>query len=122
MNVLPLKQRGVSVTSWVLIITIALFFAILAMRMVPSYLEFYTIRSVLETMSQDPTLKRAEPAKVRQTLDKFMNINSVYSYDPKNFKITKSKGGILVVAEYEVRKDLVGNVAVVMSFREEVQF
>jgi hypothetical protein len=67
-------------------------------------------------------LKRATPQKVRSTLDKFMNINGVYSYDPKNFKITKHRDGILMVADYEVRKDLVGNVSVVMAFHKEVEF
>ena len=120
MNKTTSRQRGMTVTSWIIVIALVLFFALLGIRMVPSYLEFYSISKILESVAQDRTLKDASNRKVREIFNRRININSIYDFDPKSLKFKHGKGDekgrVVMEVEYEVRKKMAGNVDVVMAF------
>lgn len=120
MNKTTSRQRGMTVTSWIIVIALVLFFALLGIRMVPSYLEFYSISKILESVAQDHTLKDASNRKVREIFNRRININSIYDFDPKSLKFKHGKGDekgrVVMEVEYEVRKKMAGNVDVVMAF------
>ena len=120
MNKATSRQRGMTVTSWIIVIALVLFFALLGIRMVPSYLEFYSISKILESVAQDRTLKDASNRKVREIFNRRININSIYDFDPKSLKFKHGKGDekgrVVMEVEYEVRKKMAGNVDVVMAF------
>ena len=116
----PRRQRGMTMISWMLVLAIAVFFLIVGMKLIPSYIEFYSIQGILEAVQQDKTMRDAPPAKIRESIKKRMKINSIYEFDPKNIVIKKEKTGQIVIVAYEVRKNVVGNVDVVMSFKDQV--
>ena len=122
MDIAKPRQHGLSITSWIMIIAVILFFALLGIKMIPSYLEFYTIQDVLVSITEDSSMKKASPKKIRQIFNRRIDINGVYDFDQKNLKITKVKGGkISMEVEYEIRKEMAGNVDVVMSFYKQVE-
>jgi cytochrome c oxidase assembly protein Cox11 len=118
------KQRGMSITSWVFVIAVTLFFTLLGIKMVPTYMEFYSISGILESIKEDRSLKNATPRHVRKIFDRRIDINSIYDFDPKSLKFSvgkgESKGKTVMEVEYEVRKKMAGNVDVVMSFYKKV--
>ena len=114
-----------SITSWILVIAVVLFFTLLGIKMVPSYMEFYSISGILESLKEDRSLKNAPPRQVRKIFDRRININHIYDFDPKSLKFSigkgESKGKTIMEVEYEVRKKMAGNVDVVMSFYKKVE-
>ena len=120
MNIVVSKQKGMSVTGWIFVIAIGLFFVLLGIKMVPNYIEYNSVSNILESLKDDSSMANAQPREIRQTISKRFNINSIYDFDPDNITIKKSKEGLKVTAEYEVREEVAGNVAVVMSFFKEV--
>ena len=120
MNIVMSKQRGMSVTGWRFVIAIGLFFLLLGIKMVPNYIEYNSVSNVLESLKDDSSMANAQPREIRQTISKRFNINSIYDFDPDNITIKKSKEGLKVTADYEVREEVAGNVSVVMSFYKEI--
>jgi hypothetical protein len=116
----PARQRGMTMISWIMVLAIIVFFVIVGIKLVPSYIEFYSIQGILEAVRQDRTMRDAPPAKIRESIKKRMKINGIYEFDPKNIVIKKEKTGQVVTVEYEVRKNVVGNVDVIMSFKDQV--
>ena len=118
------KQRGMAVTSWVIVIAVVLFFTLLGIKLVPSYMEFYSIAKILESLAEDRSVKDSSTSQIRKVFDRRININSIYDFDPKSLKFRhgkgESKGKLIMEVEYEVRKKMVGNVDVVMTFHKEV--
>ena len=45
-------------------------------------------------------------------------INSVYEFDRDSLKFKKEKFGTRILVDYEIRKPVAGNVAIVMTFSE----
>ena len=116
----PARQRGMTMISWIIVLAILVFFVIIGIKLVPSYIEFYSIKGILEAVRQDRSMRDAAPAKIRESIKKRMKINGIYEFDPKNIIIKKEKTGQVVAVEYEVRKNVVGNVDVIMSFKDQV--
>ena len=57
MNKIRSKQRGMAVTSWIIVIAVVLFFTLLGIKMIPTYIEFYSISKILESVAEDRSLK-----------------------------------------------------------------
>lgn len=122
MQYLARRQRGLTITGWIFVIAIALFFALLGMKMIPSYLNYFSIVQVLESIAQDPTMKHAPPGELRKAFNRRIDINGVYDFPKKGLKIDRSTGeGTKMIVDYEVREPMAGNVDVVMHFHKEVK-
>lgn len=112
------RQRGMSMISWLVVLAVAVFFILIGIKMVPTYLENYSIRQVLTNMENDRAVRAMSATEMKNSFIKRIKINSVYDFDRNAIKIKKEKNGTLFAVDYEVRKPVAGNVAIVMSFSE----
>jgi hypothetical protein len=112
------RQRGMTMLSWLFVLGIAVFFVLIGIKMVPTYLENYSVRQVLANMENDRTLRGGTQTAIRDSFFKRLKINSVYEFDKRWIKISKQKEGNLVEVDYEIRKPVLGNVSIVMAFSE----
>lgn len=118
---LPKQQRGMTFISWLLVLGIAGFFAMIGLSMAPTYLEHYSIKQVLATLEQDRDLSKKSVVEIRDLMNKRLKINGVYDFNVReNVKVTRGKGGTTVQVLYEVRKPVVGNVDIVMHFDDSI--
>ena len=86
--------------------------------MVPTYLENYSVKQVLANMENDRSVRKMSRQEMRKSFMKRLKINSVYEFDREWMKITKQKNGNLISVDYEIRKPVAGNVAIVMTFSD----
>ena len=114
-------QAGMTGLGWLTVIALVLFFALLIVKLVPTYIEHYSIKTVLHSLEEEPLITQKTPKQVRELITKRLTINSVYDMDPKAITITKESGVLTVDIAYEVRKPMFGNIDVVMSFSDEAQ-
>jgi len=112
------KQRGMSMMSWLVVLGIVVFFMLIGIKMVPTYLENYSIKQVLKHMEDDREVRKMSPMEMKKSFIKRLKINSVYEFDRDAIKIKKEKFGTSFTVDYEVRKPVAGNVSIVMVFSE----
>jgi len=116
-------QQGLSITSWIILLSVLLFFVLLGVKMVPTYMEYQSMSTILENIQNDPKLKKATPKQLRGVFLRRIDINGIYDFDDlKNLKISRAKGETSMVLDYEVRKPVAGNVQVVMLFHKKVSW
>jgi hypothetical protein len=115
------SQRGLSSLGWLLILSVAGFFLLLATKLGPHYLTNMGIRSAMKSMAQNnPLLDDMENAEIRSKLSSSLTINSVRGHPIKEFKIVRLKDRVLINHEYETRIHILGNVEAVLSFKNQV--
>ena len=114
------KQGGLTFISLLVILAIGVFFTLLGIKMVPTYLENFAIKEVLANVEQDRHSRDMSGVKLKDNLMKRFKINGVYDFPRDRIKIEKVKGGRRITVDYEVRKPVAGNVYVVMSFSDSV--
>ena len=116
------RQNGLTMMSWLIVLGILVFFMLIGIKMVPTYLENYSIRQVLENMENDRKVRKMTPAEMKKSFMKRLKINSVYEFDRKWIKVKKEKFGVRFSVDYEIRKPVAGNVSIVMAFSESALF
>lgn len=115
------SQRGMTAIGWLIVLGLIGFFVLLALRMIPSYLEYATVSAALESLQNEPGMANKTPQDIRILLGKRFDINDVKTIKAKDVDIVNQGNAYLVGVDYEVRMPVVGNVDVVMSFVKEIE-
>lgn len=114
-------QRGVGGLFFLLILILIGVVAVMGMRIVPMYVEHFTVRSTLEGLKDDPEVRQMGPAEIRQSIERRFDINNITAVGKKDLKIRQERNATIIEVAYEVRKPLVGNLDVVGNFSERVE-
>ncbi|MCW8908227.1 MAG: DUF4845 domain-containing protein [Sedimenticola sp.] len=115
------KQRGMTLTGWMTVIALILFFALLGMKIAPIYLENLTVKDVLKSLKEEPLITKKTSAQVKNMVMKRLNINSVYDLKSEHVSVKKSPGVMKVDITYTVQKKMVGNMDILVSFSDQIE-
>ncbi len=108
--------QGFGVISTLILIALIAGAATAAFKLGPHYLQFWTVRSVMEDISRDPATAAMGPQGVIQSVEKKLYINDVRSVSRDNFTLEKAQVGRELSVHYEVREHLFGNLDAVLVF------
>jgi hypothetical protein len=112
------KQQGATFLTWVASAGVVIFVFISAIKIFPVYLEFYTVRSLIDRVAQEAA-PNTTTQQIRRKVDDFMIVNSLDSFSVNDFKVVQVEGKNNVRAleiYYEVRKHWVANIDFLMVF------
>lgn len=110
------QQRGLTMLGFLFVAMMLIFVAMLAMKLVPAYIEFFSVKKILNTMGQESGLKSKSNAEIRNDFIKRANVGYVTVVKPEDLTIDRRNGGLVVSADYVFRSKLVGNVSIVVDF------
>lgn len=111
------KQKGLSFLNFIVLLSVVGVLAVIGMKMVPSYLEFNSIKQAVEAVASEVKSENLSNAEIKKRLDKRFDTNYVDSIKGRDVRIVKEKGQGSLIVNYEVRKPLFYNVSVIMSFQ-----
>ena len=114
-------QKGMTAIGWLLVLGLIAFFTLITLRLVPAYMEFGKVTSVLESLKDEPGITGKTRGEIIRMVSKRFDVNDVYNVDPKLVEVKKDKGVLQVSINYERREHLVGNVDVVATFDKQVE-
>lgn len=117
------KQSGLTMISWIAIIGLVAVQGIMALRIVPVYLNYNSVRSVMDELPQQSDIKGMSVKRIDEIFRKRLKINNLYELarDKNAFKFKKAEGGYTLVAHYEERGPIMGNLEFVATFNHEVE-
>ena len=112
-------QRGMTAIGWMLVLAIIGFFALLGLRMVPAYLEFYKVTSSLESLEKESGF--SSPGEIRKLLERRFEISYVNVILPSDVVIKTAGQEYVVTAAYEKKEHIMANAYVLMDFNKQVR-
>lgn len=115
------SQQGMTAIGWLIVLGLIGFFVLLALRMTPAYLEYFTVKSALESLQNEPGITQKTPSEIRSMLGKRFDVNDVKNVSSKDVSIDNQSGRLNVGVDYEVRVPVLGNVDAVMKFDHSVE-
>jgi hypothetical protein len=110
------KQRGLTMFGFLFVAIVVMALALLAMKLVPAYIEFFSVKKTLATMGQDPEVRSKSNAEIRKDFARRASAGYISVVEPQDLSIDRSGGAPVISAEYEFRTKLVGNVSLVVDF------
>lgn len=115
------KNRGLTLIGFLIVLSMVVFFAYGAMRIVPMYLEYHALINAMDKLKNDPAAKTLPVYKIKQSIT--MSLWASYASDNiknEHIRVSKKKDGVNVRVAYEVRKDFIGNIDLIGSFDRTV--
>lgn len=114
----PLKtqQHGLSMIGFLFVAFVVVMIAMLGMKLVPAYIEFFSVKKILAAMGQESDLKSKSNGEIRSDFMKRANIGYVTVVKPEDLTVERPGGVPVITADYAFRTLLVGNVSLVVDF------
>jgi Tfp pilus assembly protein PilE len=115
------RQKGMTAIAMIFVLAMIGFFAMVAIRLFPIYLEHFSVASHLNSLAEEASIKDKSNREILSTLKKRFDIDDVKNVKEENIFIERNKNNSMVIAvEYEVRTPVFGNIDMMVSFIDEV--
>ena len=82
----------------------------------PIYLNHYSVVSSMKSLAAEPDAANMSEARLRDLLSRKFSTSYVKHVNARDIEIIRGTG-VEIVAEYEVREDLIGNLDAVVTFK-----
>lgn len=103
-------------------LVLAVFFGNLLVNMLPAYFTFAQVRAVMEGLNDRPEVIAGGPRAVMNAISGQLTVEGIRAVTTRDFTLARGRRGDLeLTVDYEVRRDLFGNVAVLMHFNHMVE-
>ncbi len=112
-------QRGMTMIGFLITLAVVIFFVYCGMKVVPMYIEFYSVKKALASMAKEADLANAPKDKIRASFARHMQIDYVSVIKPEMLKIETTDAGYNLLVDYERREALIANLDVVGKFHAE---
>ena len=110
------RQRGMGFAGVLVLLIAIVFVAIIGMKLVPAYIEYFTIKNAVTAITQSGELRNATVADVRKAFDRRANVDDITAVRPADLEITKEGDEVVVAFAYEKRIPLFYNISVLIDF------
>lgn len=110
------KQRGATVVGMLLIAGLVGSGLILAAKLVPAYIEFMSVKKILNSMATSGDLKTMSPKEIRDSFFKRADVDDIKNVKPEDLIVSREGNQSVVTVEYSVKVPVVANVSAYMDF------
>jgi len=90
--------------------------ALLAMKLVPAYIEYFSVKKILATMGHESDIRSKSNSEIRNDFGRRADAGYVTVVKPTDLAIDRHGGVPVISANYTYRTKLVGNVSLVVDF------
>lgn len=114
------KQTGMTGIAWLGVIALIVMFVLLTLKLLPIYLDSFDVGSVLSDIKNEPNIANMTPRMITRTIMKRLDINMVTDVSKDDIYFDRAGKKRTVEIDYEVRKNLMGNIDLVVHFHKIV--
>lgn len=116
------RQAGMSIPGMLAIAIMVGFFVMCAIRMVPGYFEYLTVKEIVTKVAAEFNPEQDSIQDIRRKLANMLNTNQVYGIQPGEIEVFRKDGKTYIDARYELRVPVTGRIDAVMNFDDlEIQ-
>jgi len=109
------RERGVGLVQLIVTLGVLAFLGVMAAKMMPSYLEYFSVKKMFAAMEQNGETK-GTVRDIRQAYDRRNAIEDVKSVRAEDIEITKEGGETVITANWSARVPLVSNISACIDF------
>jgi hypothetical protein len=110
------KQQGLSFISLLAYFALGGIVVLLALKLIPVYLEYFSIKKVLASMSISEEVKTGTVGDIRRSFEKRSQIDNIVAIKAADLEITKEGGDAVVSAAWQQEVPLFPGWKLVIDF------
>jgi hypothetical protein len=110
-------QSGLTMITWIILIGMIGFIGIFAFKLIPIYMDYYTINNALMTVAKGITPGES-PAQVKSSINNLFDVNSVNTVKDSDIGIKPDQDGkgLILILDYDARTNFMANVDLIVHF------
>jgi Domain of unknown function (DUF4845) len=105
-------QRGVSIMGLLVVLVVIIFVALLGMKIVPSFLEFRSIKTAIDAIAK----QAQSPGDVRRLSENRAAVDDIQSVKATDLEVTRDGSAVVVAVAYRKEIKLFGPVGLVIDY------
>ena len=109
------RQRGVTFVGMIFIATLIVLGAIIALKLVPAYIEYATVVQHLRELARSPDA-RGSPREIQVLFSKRAQIDNIKAVTADDIEVTREGDSVVLTAAYQTKVKLFGNVSACIDF------
>ena len=110
------NQKGISFTGFLVTLAVVGFALFIGMKLFPMYQEYWALKKALKSVAADDAVG-SDAISIRNSLDKYFDVGYITGVSAKDVTIERAPEGVLITADYEIRKPLIYNLDIVGKFK-----
>lgn len=114
------RARGITFLSFIIVLVVVGFFAYMAMRLVPVYQEYFSVRQAMNAVAEEAG-PNTSPAQIRQSLARRFDISYVENVKPQDIRVIRDARGTQLNIQYQRTTPFIYNIEFLISFDETVE-
>jgi Tfp pilus assembly major pilin PilA len=111
------RQQGVTLFSFIMICAVVVVVAILGFKIVPAYVEQYTISGMLRNIAGNRDLAKATAADVRAAFRRQMEVDRITAVGPGDLEVSREDGQLVIEVQYQVTIPMFSNISLLVDFK-----
>jgi hypothetical protein len=108
------KQSGVTLSGLFLTLFVLIIAALLAMKLIPPYMEYGTAKKAIEAIARDRDTSTSQ--EIRRAFDARAAIDNIDVIKATDLEISKDAGGVVIAFAYRKEVPLFANLGVSIDF------
>jgi Tfp pilus assembly major pilin PilA len=108
------RQRGLSMIGFLFVAAVALIAALLAFRVIPAYIEYFSVQKALEGALNDS--KDLTKQDVRRLVERRLGAEYIDSVHSDDIEVTRNGNVTTASAAWQNKLHLVGNASLLLEF------
>ncbi len=121
MTMIPGRQRGMTTIGLVLLLAVIAFFVLLGLKLYPIYYDSFKVGAALDSLKTDSASTSKSSTEMVDRLMKRLSVDNVDHVEKSDVTVEKSAKGMRISVDYEARKNIIGNIDLVVSFSKAVE-
>lgn len=113
------NQRGITLGGMMMFMLLVIFFVYAAARVVPAYIDYWTIQKIMRNVLDQPELMNIKEGELRTKFAKELLLNNIKVVTVNDLEIDQIPGGIRLSTSFSVKQPFMGPVNLCMDFLAE---
>lgn len=114
------QQRGMTVIGMLLSVVAIAFVALIGMKVVPMYIQYFSIKSTIENIRKEPLLAQMTTSDIQIAIQKRFDIGYVDNISARDLKIRNERNGRVLDLIYQDERSLFYGLYVVLKVNESI--
>lgn len=116
------RASGITLIGFLVLMAVVGFFAYLAMRLIPMYVEYMGVVKAMEQVRAEPNARNMSPEEVRRSLSVKFDTQYVDgdAISPQSIQVLHKNNGSTLRISYERRVPFIHNIDLIASFDKSI--
>lgn len=117
------QQQGLTLIGFIFVLIIAGFFALMAMKLVPAYVEYFGVVKAMKALAEEPDAASKSLGEIRSDLNfkaSFQYVDDSTLRNGQSVRIDRTRGKANLVVDYDKKVPFIYNISFLLHFTKTV--